>query len=156
MKATEKIHHGKNVKRFREMLGLKQEWLAFELGDDWSQKKVSQLENKEEIDDATLEEVSKLLKVPTDVLKNFNEEATFQVLANTFDNSGNTGSINNINSNCTLTFNPLEKLMEAFETSKALTEENKTLYERLLQSEKEKVELLQSVVQELKEIKVKK
>lgn len=28
------IHQGRNVKRFREMLGLKQEGLAFELGDD--------------------------------------------------------------------------------------------------------------------------
>jgi hypothetical protein len=33
------IHQGRNVKRFREMLGLKQDALAFELGDDWSQKK---------------------------------------------------------------------------------------------------------------------
>jgi hypothetical protein len=32
------IHQGRNVKRFREMLGLK-EALAFELGDDWNQKK---------------------------------------------------------------------------------------------------------------------
>jgi len=33
--ATEmKIHQGRNVKRFREMLGLKQESLAMELGED--------------------------------------------------------------------------------------------------------------------------
>ena len=35
------IHQGRNVKRFREMLGIKQEALAFELGDDWNQKKIS-------------------------------------------------------------------------------------------------------------------
>lgn len=29
-----KIHQGRNIKRFREMLGIKQEALAFELGDD--------------------------------------------------------------------------------------------------------------------------
>ncbi len=29
-----KIHQGRNVKRFREMLGIKQEALAFDLGDD--------------------------------------------------------------------------------------------------------------------------
>jgi hypothetical protein len=34
-----KIHQGRNVKRFREMLGIKQEALAYELGDDWNQKK---------------------------------------------------------------------------------------------------------------------
>jgi DNA-binding XRE family transcriptional regulator len=36
-----KIHHGRNVKRFRDMLGMKQEALAIELGDDWNQKKIS-------------------------------------------------------------------------------------------------------------------
>jgi DNA-binding XRE family transcriptional regulator len=34
-----KIHEGRNVKRFREMLGIKQESLAAELGEDWTQKK---------------------------------------------------------------------------------------------------------------------
>ncbi len=45
-----KIHEGHNVKRFREMPGVKQEALAFELGDDWSQKKISLLEAKENIE----------------------------------------------------------------------------------------------------------
>ena len=39
--SSRKIHHGRNIKRFREMFGLEQEALALELGDDWSQKKVS-------------------------------------------------------------------------------------------------------------------
>ena len=30
-----KIHQGRNVKRFREMQGIKQEALAFDLGEDW-------------------------------------------------------------------------------------------------------------------------
>jgi hypothetical protein len=30
------IHQGRNVKRFREMLGIKQEGLALELGDEWN------------------------------------------------------------------------------------------------------------------------
>lgn len=34
------IHQGRNVKRFREMRGLKQEGLAWELGDDWNQEGV--------------------------------------------------------------------------------------------------------------------
>lgn len=40
MTTEKKIHEGRNVKRFREMLGIKQEALAFELGDDWNQKKI--------------------------------------------------------------------------------------------------------------------
>ena len=41
------LHEGRNVKRIREMLGIKQETLAYELGDDWNQKKISLLEQKE-------------------------------------------------------------------------------------------------------------
>ncbi len=42
-----RIHQGRNVKRFREMLGIKQDALAFELGEDWNQQKISLLEQKE-------------------------------------------------------------------------------------------------------------
>lgn len=48
------IHQGKNVKRFREMLGIRQEALALDLGEEWNQKKVSLLEQKEVIDDSVL------------------------------------------------------------------------------------------------------
>ncbi|HEX5155401.1 MAG TPA: hypothetical protein VFW07_28360 [Parafilimonas sp.] len=51
------IHEGRNVKRIREMPGIKQEALAVELGDDWNQKKISLLENKETIEPAIVEEV---------------------------------------------------------------------------------------------------
>lgn len=44
-----RAHQGRNVKRFREMLGIKQEALAHELGEDWSQKRVSLLESKVEL-----------------------------------------------------------------------------------------------------------
>lgn len=48
---SKQIHQGRNVKRFREMLGIKQEALAYELGEDWNQKKISLLEQKEEIEE---------------------------------------------------------------------------------------------------------
>lgn len=43
---SRKIHQGRNVKRFREMLGIKQDALAFDLGEDWNQKKISLLSRK--------------------------------------------------------------------------------------------------------------
>ena len=46
-KTDRKVHEGRNVKRFREMLGIKQDALAVELGDDWNQQKISLLEQKE-------------------------------------------------------------------------------------------------------------
>lgn len=132
---NEHIHHGRNVKRFREMLGLKQEGLAYELGDDWTQKKVSLLEQKESIEDDLLERVAKALKVPVEAIKNFDEQAAISFIGNTFNNHDNSATLNGYTIHYNPTFNPLDKLMEVIE-------ENKKLYERLLESEREKVEML--------------
>jgi transcriptional regulator with XRE-family HTH domain len=135
------IHHGRNVKRFREMLGLKQDALAYMLGDDWNQQKISLLEQKEIIDDPLLEQVAVQLKVPAEAIKNFDEEAAVYNIQNNYEGS-NAGATVNQNNNCT--FNPLEKYIQA-------VEENKKLYERLLQAEKEKNELLQSLLNNRKQ-----
>ena len=136
------IHQGKNVKRLREMLGFKQEGLAYMLGDDWNQQKISLLEQKEEIDDQLLEQIARQLKVPAEAIRNFDEEMAVFNIQNNYEgsNAGATGVYTN-NNNCI--FNPLEKYMEAIEA-------NKGLYERLLQSEKEKNELLQKMLNEKK------
>jgi len=128
------IHHGRNIKRFREMLGIKQEALAYQLGDDWSQKKISALEQKEVVDDTLLEQVAKLLKVPAEAIKNFDEEKAVQIISNTFNDSS---ILNGINYNPT--FNAVDKWVDALE-------QNKKLYERLLQVEREKIDLLQKIV----------
>jgi len=116
---TSTVHQGRNIKRFREMLGLKQDALAAELGEDWTQRRVSLLEAKEEVEDELLEQVARVLKVPVEAIKNFSEEAAINIISSTLHD--NSGSINNA---CTLTFNPIDKWMEALE-------ENKKLYERL-------------------------
>lgn len=71
---NKKIHQGRNIKRFREMLGIKQDALAYELGEDWNQKKISLLEQKESVEKDILEQVAKILKVPTEAIENFDEE----------------------------------------------------------------------------------
>ncbi len=133
---TQAIHQGRNVKRFREMLGIKQETLAFELGDDWTQKKVSLLEQKEVIDDSLLEQVAKVLKVPVEAIKNFSEEAAINIISSTLNNT----SIASHNHNPVFNFNPIDKLVEVYE-------ENKQLYEHLLKVEREKVELLERLLE---------
>ncbi len=35
----QKTHHGRNIRRFIEMHGIKQESLALDLGDEWNQNK---------------------------------------------------------------------------------------------------------------------
>src|SRR5260221_5485635 len=117
------IHEGRNVKRIREMLGIKQDALAFDLG--ISQQAISLLEQKEKIDDKILGDVAKILKVPVDAIKNFNEDAAVNYI-NTF----NDASKGDFNYHCT--FNPLEKMVE--------------LYEALLKSEREKIALLERML----------
>jgi transcriptional regulator with XRE-family HTH domain len=128
-----RIHHGRNVKRFREMLGLKQEALALELGEEWNQKRVSLLEAKETIESEILSLVAKALKVPEEAIKNFDEQAAVTYF-NTFNDNSFSNSNGTFHANY-CTFNPIDKLVEVYE-------ENKKLYEQLLASEREKNDLL--------------
>jgi transcriptional regulator with XRE-family HTH domain len=130
------IHHGRNLRRIREILDIKQDTLASFLGEDWNQQKVSYLEQKEVIDPAMLEEVAKALKVPIDAIKNFNEEAAIFNIQNNYEGS-NSSATNVGNYHCT--FNPIDKLAEALE-------ENKKLYEALLKEKDEKIALLEKFV----------
>lgn len=135
---TEKVHEGRNIKRIREILGFKQDALAAELG--LSQQTISQMEQRETIDRDLLEKVAKVLNVPVEAIQNFDEKSALSIISSTFnDNSA-------VNYYCT--FNPLDKWLEAMDENKNLVEENKKLYERLLQSEREKVELLQKMLGE--------
>lgn len=130
----QKIHQGRNVKRFREMLGIKQEALAFDLGEEWNQKKISILEQKDIIEEDLLKAISNTLKIPVEAFQNFDEEQAVNIIANTFDN----GSIlNGINHNPT--FHPIEKLVQ-------LHEEKIALYERMLKEKDEMMDRLEKLI----------
>ena len=75
----EKVHQGRAVKRIREILQVKQETLASELG--ISQQSVSLLETKETIDPETIEKIAEVLKVPVDAIKNFDDTAAVNFIA---------------------------------------------------------------------------
>lgn len=128
---TKPNHIGRKIARIRELRGMKQETLAEELG--ISQQSVSSLEKSEILEDKKLEEVAKALGVTREAIENFSDEAVFNYFSNFYDNS--TGQV--YNNNCT--FNPLEKFLETIE-------ENKRLYERLVQAEKEKVAYLEKLL----------
>jgi transcriptional regulator with XRE-family HTH domain len=108
-----KIHHGKNVARFRQMLGMKQDLLATLMGDDWSQLKISRLEAKEEIEDWILDDVASALKIPAEAIKNFDEEAAISIVANTVNNHDN--ATGNSLFSYYPTFNPIDKIVEILE-----------------------------------------
>jgi len=130
----QKIHQGRNVKRFREMLGIKQEALAFDLGEDWNQKKISMLEQKDIIEEDMLRQISNALKIPVEAFQNFDEEQAVNIISNTFDN----GAFLNTGHTSTFNVNPTEKWIEALEEIKRLNLE-------LLKSKDEQIRILEKL-----------
>jgi len=126
----QKIHQGRNVKRFREMLGIKQEALAFDLGEDWNQKKISLLEQKEVVEDPLLKKISEVLKIPVEAFQNFDEEQAINIISNTVNNNDHASG--NSLFNYYPSFNPVDKMVE--------------LYERMLQQQKEMIEKLERLI----------
>lgn len=133
---TKPSHIGRKISRIRELRDMKQEALAQALGTN--QQAISILENSETIDDEKLKQIAKALGVSVEAIKNFSDEAAINYF-NTFNDTNNTGAFNFGTNNCT--FNPLDKLIEAYE-------ENKKLYERLVQAEKDKVEYLEKILKD--------
>lgn len=132
---SKKIHQGRNVKRFREMLGIKQDALAFDLGEDWNQKKISLLEQKETIEQDILAKISEILKIPVEAIENMDEEQAVNIIANTFDNGA---MLNGINYNPS--FHPIDKVLQ-------LHEEKIALYERMLKEKDEMMTRLEQFIQ---------
>ncbi len=134
-----KVHQGRNIKRFREIQDIKQETLAYMLGEGWTQKKVSQLEAKEIIEQDILEQVAKILHVTPEAIQKFSDDTALNIISNTFT-SHDTSTFKVENAiNIQPTFNPLDKLLDVIE-------ENKKLYERLVQAEKDKVEFMERLL----------
>jgi len=125
--ATKPKHIGRNISRIRELRGMKQEALAFAIG--ISQQTISNIEGSENVDEEKLKAIAEVLGVSAEAIKNYSDETVLSNIQNNYEgsviNSGPT-----VNHNCN--FNPLDKVVE--------------LYERLVQSEKEKVEYLEKLL----------
>ena len=111
---------GRNIERLRRLKGIKQDTFAAELG--ISRQLLSKLEQSDTIDDERLEQIAKALGVPSEVIKNFNNDAVVIHIENMHDQSG----VYHYH------FNPIEKIVE--------------LYDALLKSEREKSALLESMI----------
>jgi transcriptional regulator with XRE-family HTH domain len=131
-------HIGRNISRIRELRGIKQEVLAKAIG--VTQQSVSNMEASETIEEEKLVEVAKALGVSVEAIKNFSEEGVINYFNDIHDNDFNNSCVGN---SCTgfspnYTYNPLDKLVEAYE-------ENKRLYERLLDAQNEKISYLEKL-----------
>jgi len=122
------------------MLGIKQEALAWELGDlafsERNQQKISLLEQRETIEDNILKQIAEVLKLPVEAIQNFDEEQAVNVIANTFGDHAFANSFNN----GTMNFNPLDKILE-------LHDEKIALYERMLKEKDEMMARLERLIE---------
>ena len=118
-------HVGRNLQRIRVYLGMKQEALAADLG--VNQQVISKIEKQEEIEEGFLKRIAEVLGISEEVIKDFDVEKTiFNINHHNYKDA-------NISEGATTyaivqQINPLEKIVE--------------LYERLLKSEKDKIEIL--------------
>jgi len=99
------IHIGRNIRRLRELRGMKQETLAQKLG--VTQQAISHLEQSETIDEDKLQKVAEVLEINAEDIRNFREDLIFH---------------NNVNDNGTVfnyidqyQTNSLEKVIEIYE-----------------------------------------
>jgi transcriptional regulator with XRE-family HTH domain len=113
---------GRKIAKIRSFKGIKQEALALALG--ITQQAVSQLENEENISDERLKKVAEALGVTPEIIRGFDEDRIFFYINNLYNHDGSTGVVHGNQKN----YNPIEKVVE--------------IYERLLESEREKIEIL--------------
>lgn len=117
---------GQKVERIRMFRGIKQEYLASKLG--ISQPQVSKIEQQDEIEENLLKQIAEILGVTPEAIKNFDEERITYNINNYYDIHDIEIKDNASSNFVAQQFNPIEKITE--------------LYERLLNSEREKMEMI--------------
>jgi len=136
-------HHGHATARIRRSQDMKQSTLAELLG--VTQQTVSGYEKMEVFGDELLNKIAAALSVSPEVIRNLEEDPLTIIFENNENNiiSGDNDKVNQaqgynstIEDNSTNTFNPLDKIAE--------------LFERLLESEKEKITLLEKLLKDKK------
>ena len=113
------MHIGRNVSKLRHFRGIKQQDMAKRLG--MTQQNYSRIENSENIDDDMLNQIAEIVEFPADTIRTLETAGQQSIF--------NSGSISD---SIFYQNNPLEKIID--------------LYERLLESEREKVKLLEGVI----------
>lgn len=119
-----KTHIGQNVQRVRVYLGVKQDALADDLG--ITQQEVSKIEKQEFIDERMLLNIADALCISPGVIRNFDLERAIKNICNSDYEATVLGRKSENEDELQLKM--VEKIFE--------------LYERLLKSEREKIELL--------------
>lgn len=124
-----KVNIGHNICVLRNLKGLKQETVAIQLG--ISQPEYSLIENSAEIEESIIRQVAQILNVTPEIIKEYNENQAFYSIENKIENT----TIHENGHGIHQVFSPVDKVVE--------------LYERLLASEREKIEILKSQIKDV-------
>ena len=111
------MHHGRNVKRLREIFGIKQDILAMGIG--CSQQAISKIEGRKIIDDEMLIKISVELRISKKIIKDYNIDDVLRNLLNKLSEKGVSNDSHN------------------------LSDKTSELYERIIQEKDEKIKLLE-------------
>ena len=113
--------HGYNVRRMREILGVKQDTMAAAL--NMSQQNFSKLEQKTEIEEDLLVKIADVLKVSVEAIKNYDDRGVVNIISNSFDDHSIAYHP---------VFNSVDKVVE--------------LYERIMKEKDGQIELLKNLL----------
>lgn len=98
----EHMHIGHNIKRIREIQGIKQEAFGQLCRNKYSQQRISDFENMVALDEPLLNELAEALGVTPEFVKSFKDE---NVIYNIQHNNNSTFSDNSVGLNAQPTFN---------------------------------------------------
>lgn len=134
MDKYQEIHMGRGIRYSREQKKWTQEELAIALGAPWDQKKVSNLEKKQTVEESTLHIVAEALEVDPAVLRNYAPDGSFKM--NTHTRTSTPQSALYAPPNPATDRFYMSVLKDIAQIFQRQTEEMKTLYERLLDCER--------------------
>lgn len=142
----EKIHEGKNLKRIREILGIKQEALGQLCPSKFSQQRISEIENQWVIEEPTLQELAEALGVTVEFIRSFNEEKAIFNIQNNENLHDNATPINHSHQSTFNYNNSNEELVSLF---KSFIEEDKVKTQAILDLNK----MMADLAKEIKNLK---
>lgn len=128
METSQNVHIGRNIRKIRELLDIKQDGLAQAI--NVSQQTISTIENSEFVESFRLKEIADALGLTSEAIQKFSEDYVLKIISSTplYE------QINEHNIFNTCTYPPFNAVNKIFE-----------LYERLLQSEKDKINYLEKI-----------
>lgn len=139
LKRSKNVNEGANVRKLRQILGIKQSAFAEKLGID--QSAVSRLESRRVIEEDTLLKIANIFNVSPKIIQELEENPLSVVVENTFEGGSSNNGIIGYNENVDNIIHPIEKIIE-------LNKQTTELYERMVAIEKEKSALLEQLLKE--------